>query len=346
MDSDDIKIENINSLQNLTLHYIKTVNISVKDFIDNLYINSSEMHYNNIYIKCDKIFYCTLFDFSMAYDSYKYLFKNVNQVMNIELIPDNPGHLFEPMKEMILNCNGIQSIIHFDGYYEGDLTISYYYKIDGNKFVNMSQQNVDNNAMDYINVVKNGNEYIINEIDPFEIYNLQFDRYNVGNKMVFNLLNLTSLQDLRFCNNNNRVHDEIVINNFSNLATLIIYNICNLQIPFSNLKNLTELEINNSSNIKLFNTDSSLSNEELSSIIIENVSQLQIDLTLNCPKLMNLLLKYSEEDKQNINLTFKYVPLLENVNISTNKEQKEFKKLFNCIRARRGRGRRGRRSGY
>ncbi|KAL9643823.1 hypothetical protein ABK040_013237 [Willaertia magna] len=255
--------------------------------------------------------------------------------MNIELVPDNPGHLFEPMKEMILNCNRIQSINHFDGYYEGDLTISYNYNIIRNKCINMSQQNVDNNAIDYINVVKNENEYIINEIDPFEIYNLQFDRYGARNKMVFNLLNLKSLQYLIF-NNNNRVHDEIVINNFSNLNILIIYNICNLQIPFNDLKNLIELEIKNSSNIKLFNTDNSLSNEELSNIIIENVSQLQIDLTLNCPKLMNLLLKYFEEDKQNVNLTFKYVPLLENVNISTNLVHKDFKKLF---KLRRGRGR-------
>ncbi|KAL9650863.1 hypothetical protein ABK040_012750 [Willaertia magna] len=266
--------------------------------------------------------------------------------MNIELVPDNPGHLFEPMKEMILNCNGIQSINHLDGYNEGDLTISYCYKIVGNKFVNMSQQNVDNNATDYINVVKNENEYIINETGPFEIYNIQIDRHSVGNKIVFNLLNLKSFRDLVY-NNYNGVHDEIVIN-FSNLTALIVYNICNLQIPFNDLKNLIELEIKSSSNIKLFNTDDDNNiNEELSNITIENVSQLQIDLTLNCPKLMNLLLIYFEEDKQNINLTFKYVPLLENVNISTNKEQKEFKKLFNFSRrGRRGRGRRGRRRGY
>ncbi|KAL9643824.1 hypothetical protein ABK040_013238 [Willaertia magna] len=292
------------------------------------------MQYNNIFIKCSTVVNCVVYDFSMAYDSYKYLFKNVNQVMNIELVPDNPGHLFEPMKEMILNCNGIQSINHFDGYYEQGLSVSYIYKLNSNKFINMSQQDIDNNAMDYINVVKNGNEYIINEKDPFEIYNLQFDRHNnaVG-KLVFNLLNLKPLKELIF-NDNNKVHDEIVIKNFSNLTTLIIYNICNLQIPFNDLKILTKLEIKNSSNIKLFNTDDDNNiNEELSSIIIENVSQLQIDLTLNCPKLMNLLLKYFKKDKQNINLTFKYVPLLENVNIS-NKRLKEIFKL----RGRRGRG--------
>ncbi|KAL9657655.1 hypothetical protein ABK040_012733 [Willaertia magna] len=119
--------------------------------------------------------------------------------MNVKLVPDNPGHLFEPMKEMILNCNGIQSINHYNEYedgYKDDISISYCYKIVRNKFINVSQQNVDNNAMDYVNVVKNGNEYIINEIDPFEIYNLQFDRYSAGNKMVLNLLNLKSLQDL------------------------------------------------------------------------------------------------------------------------------------------------------
>ncbi|KAL9643851.1 hypothetical protein ABK040_016824 [Willaertia magna] len=255
--------------------------------------------------------------------------------MNIELVPDNPGHLFEPMKEMILNCNGIQSINHFDGYYEQGLSVSYTYKLNSNKLVNVTQQHVDNNAMDYINVVKNGNEYIINEIDPFEIYNLQFDRYGAVGKLVFNLLNLKSLKELIF-NDKNKVHDEIVISNFISLTILNIHNICNLQIPFNDLKNLTELEIKNSSNIKLFNTDDSLSNEELSNIIVENVSQLQIDLTLNCPKLMNLLLKYFEEDKQNINLTFKYVPLLENVNISTSMVHKDFKKLF---KLRRGRSR-------
>ncbi|KAL9643850.1 hypothetical protein ABK040_016823 [Willaertia magna] len=293
------------------------------------------MHYNNIFIKCNKVVNCILFNFSMADDSYKYLFKNVNKVMNVKLAPDNPGHLFEPMKEMILNCNRIQSINHFDGYDEQGLSVSYIYKLNSNKLVNVSQQHVDNNAMDYINVVKNGNEYIINEIDPFEIYNLQFDRYGAVGKLVFNLLNLKSLKELIF-NDKNKVHDEIVISNFISLTILNIHNICNLQIPFNDLTNLTKLEIKNSSNIKLFNTndDNNNINEELSNIIIENVSQLQVDLTLNCPKLMNLLLKYFEEDKQNINLTFKYVPLLENVNISTNKRLKEIFKL----RGRRGRG--------
>ncbi|KAL9657657.1 hypothetical protein ABK040_012735 [Willaertia magna] len=202
------------------------------------------MHYNNIFIKCNTVINCVLFNFSTEYDDYyKYLFKNVNQVMNIQLVPDNPGNKCEAMKEMILNSNGIQSINHYNEYedgYKDDISISYCYKIVRNKFTNVSQQHVDNNAMDYVNVVKNGNEYIINEIDPFEIYNLQFDRYSAGNKMVFNLLNLKSLQDLRFCNNE-KVNSEVVISNFSSLTTLIIYNICNLQIPFNDLKNLNAL---------------------------------------------------------------------------------------------------------
>ncbi|KAL9643822.1 hypothetical protein ABK040_013236 [Willaertia magna] len=216
---------------------------------------------------------------------------------------------------MMLNCNEIQNIIHCYQYIEKGVTISFYYKLIRNKFINLLQ----NNILDCINVVKNENQYSINENDLFEIYSLQITRYNENENMSFNLSNLQSLQELHFVNYIKENY-EFLLNYFylSNLTKLIILNNCNLQIPFNSLKNLTELRIRNSSNIKLFNNDDNDNiNNELSSIAIENVTSLQIDLTINCPKLTKLLVNYYKVDKENINLKFKYVPLLENVNISS-----------------------------
>ncbi|KAL9643252.1 hypothetical protein ABK040_014709 [Willaertia magna] len=319
--SNKIIVKNILKLEKLLIHNIKYCYVNVKNYINTLDVSLQD-DIGTVFIKT-KLVNNLEFNGNNLFEIYDVLFKRISKINNLNLSSFN--ETFFKFKNIIDYFGNLINNFNFTfskgGPQFNDLNFQSVYSIESFTLKEMID-NYEGSIIDFtrdeednLQFIQQNDKYKVTEITiETECSNLSFINFNLLTQLsiysscLIDIKNLTALKVLNIGNG-------VIVDKFKHnkLKRLNIMKCDYININLNQLPNLKELEMLDGNDITLQTTTKELSH--LTSIALNRLSLLNINLSLNSPYLLRFELTYYPTIEDIIHIHFIDTPLLRNIKI-------------------------------